>query len=134
MTILNLIKMSVLRNTSGLLLFWTVPAQAVEQDRDDRRPLSCPQDSDDYLDWIRNPWIDVAVPSSDVSWIEFAPAWETFERRGEDHGSHANLIEVSLAMGVDSEWEEVTSEIELDEELDASTRVRIRFNPGFDQR
>lgn len=106
MTILNLIKMSVLRTTSGLLMFWTVPDQAVEQDRDDRRPLSCPQDSDDYPDWIPNPWIDVAVLSSDGSWIEFPPARETFERRAEDQGSDANLIEVSLTMGVHSEWGE----------------------------
>ena len=56
------------------------------------------------------------------------------ERRGEVQDSDANLIEVILAMGVDSEWEALTSEIETDEESDASTRVRVRSNPGFAQR
>lgn len=56
------------------------------------------------------------------------------ERRGEVQDSDANLIEVILVMGVDSEWEALTSEIETDEESDASTRVRVRSNPGFAQR
>ena len=46
MTLKNPIKMAVLTIASMPLLFWTVSAQAVEQDQDDRSPLACPEDEE----------------------------------------------------------------------------------------